>query len=213
MDDHTLERLEYGKVLDRIAGRCMLAMGARAARSLRPTPDVEAIRTRAQRVAEAAAVLRAGHDFPGERFDDPSTALDRAAVEGAALRPEELQTVAAVLRNARDLQKTLKRLAGEAPSLAKLGWDLVPHPDLLAAIDRAIEPDGSVADRASQELARLRREMDTLTDRIRQRLHAMIQSTTLASYLTGDYVTQRNGRNVLPVLATQAGQVDRKSVV
>jgi len=207
MDDHTLERLEYGKVLDRIAGRCMLAMGAQAARALRPAAEVETIRTRAQRVAEAAAVLRAGHDFPVERFDDPSTLLDRAAVEGSAIRPDELQTVAAVLRNARDLQQTLKRLAGEAPALAKLGWDLAPHPDLLAEIDRAIEPDGSVADRASQELARLRREMDTLTDRIRQRLHAMIQSTTLAQYLTGDYVTQRNGRNVLPVLATQAGQV------
>ncbi|MFO8012397.1 MAG: endonuclease MutS2 [Phycisphaerae bacterium] len=207
MDDHTFERLEYGKVLDRIAGRCMLAMGAAAARSLRPAPDREAIRTRAQRVAEAAAVLRAGHDFGVERFDDPSALLDRAGVEGSALRPDELQTVAAVLRNARDLQKVLKRLAGEAPSLAKLGWDLAPHPDLLAAIDRAIEPDGSVSDRASQELARLRREMDTLTDRIRQRLQAMIQSSTVAQYLTGDYVTQRNGRNVLPVLATQAGQV------
>ena len=207
MDNHTLERLEYGKVLDRIAGRCMLAMGAEAARSLRPTAEAEAIRTRAQRVAEAAGALAADHDFGVERFADPTALLDRAAIEGSTLRPEELQTVAAVLRNARDLQKVLKRLANEAPALAKLGWDLAPHPDLLAAIDRAIEPDGSVADGASPELARLRREMTTLEDRIRQRLQAMIQSSTVGTYLTGDYVTQRNGRNVIPVLATQAGQV------
>ena len=207
MDDHTLERLEYGKVLDRIAGRCMLAMGAAAARALRPAAEAETIRTRAQRVTETAAVLRAGHDFAVERFDDPSALLERAAIEGAALRPDELQTVAAVLRNARDLQKVLKRLTEKAPSLAKLGWDLAPHPDLLADIDRAIEADGSVSDRASADLARLRREMDVLTDRIRQRLQAMIQSSTLAPYLTGDYLTQRNGRNVIPVLATQAGQV------
>jgi len=207
MDDHTLERLEYGKVLDRIADRCMLAMAAEAARSLRPAAEAEAIRTRARRVAEAAGVLRAGRDFGVERFDDPSALLDRAGVEGSALRPDQLQTVAAVLRNARDLQKTLKRLADEAPALAKLGWDLAPHPDLLADIDRAIEPDGSVADDASPDLRRLRRDMAALADRIRQRLQAMIQSSTLAQHLTGDYVTQRNGRSVLPVLATQAGQV------
>ena len=207
MDDHTLERLEYGKVLDRIASRCMLAMGAAAARSLRPTADLEKIRTRAQRVSEAAALIDAGHDFAVERFDDPASLLDRAAIEGSALRPDEFQTVAAILRNARDLQSVLKKCAGEAPALAKLAWDLTPLPDLLADIDRTIEPDGRVADRASQELGRLRREIDALQDRIRVRLQALLQSSTLAPYLTGDYVTQRNGRNVVPVLATQAGQL------
>jgi len=207
MDDHTLARLEYGKVLEAIAGRCMVAMGAAAARSLRPTAEAEAIRTRARRVGEAAGVLQAGQDFGVERFDDPSALLDRAAIEGSALRPDELQTVAAVLRNARDLQKVLGRLADEAPALAKLGWDLAPHPDLLADIDRAIEPDGSVSDDASPELRRLRRDMTSMTDRIRERLQAMIRSGAVAPYLTGDYITQRNGRNVLPVLATQAGQV------
>jgi len=207
MNDHTLERLEYGKVLDRIAGRCVLPMGAEAARSLRPTADLEKIRTRAQRVAEAAAVIEAGHDFAVERFDDPSALLDRAAIEGSALRPEEFQTIAAILRNARDLQKVLKPCAGEAPALAKLAWDLTPLPDLLAEIDRTIEADGRVADRASPELARLRREIDAVQDRIRTRLQALLQSSTLAPYLTGDYLTQRNGRNVIPVLATQAGQV------
>jgi len=207
MDEHALERLEYGKVLDRIASRCMLAMGAAAVRSLRPTSDAEEIRTRAERVAEAAGLVRDGHDFAVERFEDPSSLLERAAVEGSALGPDELQTVAVILRNARDLQKVLKALAGEAPGLAKLGADLAPEPDLLAKIDKAIEPDGTVADDASADLARLRREMSALADRIRQRLHAMIQSSAVEPYLTGDYVTQRNGRNVIPVLATQAGQV------
>ena len=207
MDDHTLERLEYAKVLDRLASRCMLPMGVAVAQGLRPTSDLEAIRTRAQRVAEAADVLRAGQDFGVERFEDPAELLDRAAIRGSALRPEEFQTVAAILRNARDLQKVLKHLAGRAPALSKLGWDLSPNADLLATIDKTIAPDGTVADSASSELGRLRREIAALEDRIRTRLQAMIQSSTLQPYLTGDYITQRNGRNVIPVLATQSGQV------
>lgn len=207
MDYHTIERLEFGKVLDRIASGAMLAAGVQAVRDLRPTADVEALRTRAGRIAEGVAVFEDGHDFAVERFDDPAALLDRAGIEGAALTPVELQTVAAVLRNARDLQAALKRMADTAPTLAKLSWDLAPEPALLAAIEESIEPDGTVSDDASPDLARLRREMAALEQRIRVRLEALLTNANLQPYLTGDYVTQRNGRNVVPVLATQSGQL------
>jgi len=63
MDSHTLERLEFGKVLDRIAAGAMLSLGAAAVRALRPTTDLELVRTRSDRIAEGAAILGAGHDF------------------------------------------------------------------------------------------------------------------------------------------------------
>ncbi|MBE3069268.1 MAG: hypothetical protein IMZ66_03425, partial [Planctomycetes bacterium] len=176
MDNHTLERLEFAKVLNRIASGAMLATGAQAARDLRPTADVEALRTRAGRIAEGVAVFEAGHDFAVERFDDPADLLDRAGIEGAALVPVELQTVAAVLRNARDLQAALKRMADTAPTLAKLSWDLAPEPALLAAIDEAIEPDGTVSDDASPDLRRLRRAIAALEQRLRVRLEALLSS-------------------------------------
>ena len=117
MDQHTLERLEFGKVLERIAAGAMLAMGAAAVRALAPTGDLNVIRTRSDRTGEGAAVLQHGEDFAVERFEDPQNLLDRAAIEDSALAPTELQTVAAILRNARDLQKVFKRLRETAPTL------------------------------------------------------------------------------------------------
>ena len=207
MDAHTLERLEFEKVLDRIAALCVLSLGAEGARALRPADDLEHIKTRSQRIAEGVAILAAGHDFGVERFDDPKAVLDRARIEGTALGPDELQTVAAILRNARDLQKAFSRAGAAAPSLAKLSFDLAPNPDLLKEIGRCIEPDGTVADGASPDLARIRRDMAALQNRIRTRLEALIVNADVQPFLTGDYVTQRNGRNVVPVLATQSGQV------
>ena len=207
MDAHTLERLEFGKVLDRIAAGAMLSLGAAAARALAPTTDLELIRTRSERMAEGAAILAAGHDFAVERFEDPAAIFDRAAVEDSALTPAELQTVAAVLRNAEDLQKVFKHLRDTAPTLAKLSYDLVPDTDLLTDIARTIEPDGTVADDASPDLRRIRRALEALQDRIRTRLQALVQSSDIQKYLTGDFVTQRNGRNVIPVLATESGQI------
>jgi DNA mismatch repair protein MutS2 len=207
MDSHTLERLEFAKVLERIAAGCMLSLGAAAARAIMPTTDLELIRTRSGRLAEGARILSAGHDFGVERFEDPAPIFDRAAVEGSALMPAELQTVAAVLRNADDLQKSFKRIRDTAPTLAKLSSDLVPNNELLEDINRTIEPDGTVSDDASPDLRRIRRAMEELQARIRARLEALIQNADVRKYLTDDYVTQRNGRNVIPVLAAQSGQV------
>jgi DNA mismatch repair protein MutS2 len=207
MNAHTLERLEFGKVLDRIAAGCMLPLGAAAVRALAPLTDAEGIRTRADRIGEAAAILDQGHDFAVERFEDPGPILERAAIEDSALTAPDLQTVASVLRNARDLQRTFKRLRDAAPSLWKLSMDLAPEPDLLAAIERAIQPDGTVADGASEELRRIRRQVRDLQARIRKRLETLLQKADLKPFLTGDYVTLRNGRYVVPILATQAGEV------
>ncbi len=207
MDDHTLERLEFGKVLERIATECQTPLGAAAARALRPSPDLGAIRTRSARVAESAALMEKGRHFPVERFEDPAGLLERAAIEDAALTPGELQTVAIILRNAETFQAALRRDHEAAPSLWKLAFDLVPNPELREAIETVFEPDGSVSDSASAELKRIRRELRRLDADIRRRLDAMVQRTELQPYLTGDYVTHRSGRNVIPVASVQAGQV------
>jgi len=207
MDPHTLERLEFGKVLDRIAAGCMLPLGAAAARAIVPLTDPERIRTRADRITEATTVLATGNDFGVDRFEDPQPLIERAAIEDSVLVPAEFQTVAAILRNARDLQRTFKRLHETAPSLWKLSADLAPQPDLLEAIEKAIQPDGTVADEASGELQRIRREVRDLQERVRHRIEALLQKADMKPFLTGDYITQRSGRYVIPVLATQVGEV------
>jgi DNA mismatch repair protein MutS2 len=207
MDDHTLERLEFGKVLERIAGRARLGLGAAAARALRPTTDRGLIETRARRIGDAMAALDRDLAFGVEPFEDPADLLARAAIEDAALAPADLQAVATILRNARDLQKTFHGAREAAPSLWKLAADLAPEPALLKAIEEAIEPDGTVADHASPDLARIRRAMHDVQERVRLRLEKMVQQADLKPFLTGDYVTLRSGRYVIPVQAVQAGEI------
>jgi len=207
MDDHTLERLEFGKVLERIAGRARLGLGADAARRLRPAPDAAAVETQSARIGDAMAALDRDLAFAVEPFEDPADPLARAAIEDAALAPADLQTVATILRNARDLQKTFHGAREAAPSLWKLAADLAPEPALLRAIEEAIEPDGTVADGASADLARIRRAMRDVQERVRLRLEKMVQQADLKPFLTGDYVTLRSGRYVIPVQAVQAGEI------
>jgi DNA mismatch repair protein MutS2 len=173
----------------------------------RPTTDRGLIETRARRIGDAMAVLDAGGAFGVEPFEDPADLLARAAIEDAALAPADLQTVATILRNARDLQKTFHGAREAAPSLWKLAADLAPEPALLKAIEEAIEPDGTVADRASPDLARIRRAMHDVQERVRLRLEKMVRQADLKPFLTGDYVTLRSGRYVIPVQAVQAGEI------
>ena len=90
MDARTLERLEFRKVLDRIAAGCMISLGADAVRALEPTADLEQVRTRSGRIAEGAAILEAGGDFGLERiYEQGILPLRREAQEARMARMHE----------------------------------------------------------------------------------------------------------------------------
>ena len=58
-----------------------------------------------------------------------------------------------------------------------------------------------MADRASPELYDIRRRLRALNDRVRDRLNAIIRSSSLQKYLQDAIITMRNGRYVIPVRA------------
>ena len=194
MDAHTLERLEFGKVLERIAARARLGLGAEAVRRLRPAPDAAGVETRSARIRDAMAALDRDLAFGVEPFEDPADLLARAGIADAALAPADLQTVATILRNARDIQKTFKGRRGAATALVKLAADLAPEPALLKAIEEAIEPDGTVADRASPDLARIRRAMRDVQERVRDRLERMVRESVTRARSRRERREQPDGR-------------------
>jgi DNA mismatch repair protein MutS2 len=72
---------------------------------------------------------------------------------------------------------------------------------LLVAIEGKFEPDGSVADHASPELARIRRRMERQQRAIEESLRAMLRRLGPEGSLQEDLITVRSERFVLPVKA------------
>lgn len=208
--------LEWDRLLSALSARARSEPGRRAAESLPFAPDRDSALRALAEVKEAVDLDIAGEPIPAGALPDVDGALDRARI-GAPLDAAELRAVLGLLVAARSLRAFLRGRRDRAPLLAEacaldpaadLPGDASPDGALRPAarldalersLDRTFEPDGSISDRASPELASLRAERRTERDRLVRKLEELIARH--ADLLQDGYYTERDGRYVLPVRA------------
>ena len=95
------------------------------------------------------------------------------------------------------------RLAGKLPGLSELvgGADRRALRPLAESIERKIQPDGSLADDASPELNRIRREQERQQKLIEESLRAALRKLSGEGATQDDVITIRGERFVIPVRA------------
>jgi DNA mismatch repair protein MutS2 len=212
LDAHTRASLEFDAVVARIAAQTTCAPGKNAALSLAPLiRRVDADAEQAL-IEDAAAFLNAGGDIAFGGAEDLTDLVARAVL-GATLSGTDLRTIAETERALHAVARTSRVPAQKADALAVprgafkvlLGRRLDTS-DLIRRIDDAIEPDGRVADTASPELARIRRQQRALHDEIRDRCAAIVRNPSTAKLLSEAVVTVRAGRYVVPVRTEFVGE-------
>lgn len=200
MDKRTQRVLEYDKIIRMLAEHAVSEGGQERVLATEPSGDAREAARLLDETAQAQAVLLRNGRSPVDRFRNPQEAAGRAAV-GAILGPEELLQVASFLRAvmfARSEIRSLDSTEGAERITAEI-LGLVEHKSLLDDILRCIDDDGNVTDAASAELARIRRAIQRMHQKIRETLQKMIGSQAYQKYLQDPIVTQRNDRYVLPV--------------
>ncbi len=205
MDSKTLRILEYPKILDNLASYTAFAPSADLARRLRPTSDLREARRRLA-LTEEARLLLAASDLTIGGARDLRPVLEKAR-RSAMLEPHELLDVKSTLIAARSLARTFERLAGEYPLLADLAAQIPPPLGLIDAISRTLSERGEVLDSASPELGRIRRDLQTVHDRLMSRLQRLISDPKVTPYLQDALVTMRGGRYVIPLQADFKGRI------
>ena len=205
MDKH-LVTLEFPKILHKLASYAMFSASKELALALRPSPYLAEAQAWQAETSEAVHLLSAkvGMSVGGSRDVRPLTAR---AQRGAILLPTELLEIRQTLIAARDLQRTITRLAEVYPRLADIAQRIEPCPGLVNDISQAIDDHGEVKSSASPNLARIRRELETAHSRLMERLNRLVASSQYNRYLQEPLVTQRGGRYVVPLKAEFKGKI------
>jgi len=199
MDERTLRVLELDKILKALEERCATELAKELVRALLPSADIEEVRRRQKETSDARRRLERFGTPPLSGISDIRPLLERAQ-QGSVLEPQELLAIARTLERATDLK--LWMLKGDVEDSLKLQAERISdHAKLVARIRWCIGDDGQVLDRASDELASLRRRIKTVQQRMQQKLHDMLRDPSLAKYLQEPYYTIRSGRYCLPVRA------------
>ncbi len=200
LDPDSRRALEFDAVLEVVASHAVTEEGARRMAALNPLRDEAAARAHLAAVEETGREIGArGRLLPG-RLADPLVALGALAVEGARASTVALRDLALVLLAAADGRARLASLPErESPRLRSLGRGL---PDLrreARAIVDHVEPEGRITDDASAELKRLRAAVARTAEAIRRRLESFLREPGSGGVIRDEFVTQRNGRFVIPV--------------
>src|SRR5512143_334666 len=202
MESKTLQVLEYGKILGRLAGFCDFSASAELANALRPTSDCDEA-TRLLNETSEARLLLSTHDMSVGGSHDIRPAVD-LAVRGGVLDPHALLDVKATLIACREIRKSL---VGDLryPRLAHIAAGLPESFGIVDAVSRVLSDRGEVLDSASPRLGDIRHDLKIAHDRLMSRLQRYL--TEAANKLQEPIITQRDGRYVIPLRAEFKGQI------
>lgn len=207
MEHSGAEMLEFPVLRELVAGYASTPPGRAWTLALAPSRDAAWAATEQQRVGEVLRLLRAGFSFDFHGLADPSAWLERARISGAVLEVEELRALSVLVGRFRGFQECALTLTEElrdsVASLLQLATPLTESrfTGLLQSIDGKFAPDGSIADHASPELARIRRQMERQQRTIEDSLRTMLRRLEPDGSLQENLITVRGERFVLPVKA------------
>lgn len=202
MDEKIFKTMEYRKIIDQLSSYSQTALGKRTAEALQPATDLEDVKRMLQATDEAFKVdrLKGAPGFGG--IVDITPAVKRARI-GGTLNPHELLGIATTLEGSRRIKRYIATMheEHEVQLLFNLSDALSEQKTLEDAIKRCIDDSAEVLDSASPELASIRRELRGGEVRIREKLDAMIRSSSVSKMLQDQLITIRGDRFVIPVKA------------
>ena len=199
-----LVALEWEPLLRLVSGFAASAIGRDGVLALRPSTDASWIAHQHRLTGELRLLLGEQVSIPLGGLFDPTELAAKARIPEAALESGELQAVARLANDIAAWQALLQsppaRLVGKLAGLSELSAGLTQGLRTLAeSIERKIQPDGSLADDASPELGRIRREQDRQQRVIEESLRAALRKLSSEGATQDDVITIRGDRFVIPV--------------
>jgi len=196
--------LEWQPLLVLVAGFASSSVGRDAILSLHPSADEAWITRQHQLTGEVRIILGEQISIPLGGLFDPTQLAAKAQIPGAALEAGELQAVARLANDVASWQGLLQappaRLVGKIPGLSALSAALTGSLRPLAeSIERKIQPDGTLADDASPELNRVRRDQERQQRLIEESLRSALRKLSSDGATQEDLITIRGDRFVIPV--------------
>ena len=211
------EVLEF-EALRQLLGRYISSpLGRRELEKVQPHADRARLTEDLAETGEAVEYLRAAArptarggairiDFNG--LPDTEASVHKLRIEGASLDPKEIFDLFALLDRAADAKSLLAAAAERFPRLGRRAQAIGDFRLLLKDLEGKILPDGSIADHASVALARVRRDMERQKKSIQESLERFLRAHREEGVLQEEFVTIRNERFVVPVIAGQRRKLD-----
>ncbi len=209
---HTSERvLEFHDFRQLLAVYTASPLGRERVSTLEPSRDREWIERQQQLTEELRGYLRTGGSFDFHGLLDPGLLIDKSRIRGAVLELSEIRDILMLADRAAEWREIALHPTVQVQEnwreLTSLSEQLSDFAPLLKYFANKILPDGTLDDRASPELARIRREIEKQKRTIQESLRSYLRRLSEGGAVQDELVTIRGDRFVIPVKTEQRRRV------
>ncbi len=197
MNETAITMLEFNKIRESIRPFAMSEQAKAMIDRLQPSVDADVISNWLKETTEARAIVNAGASVPLHSMQGVEQTIERLG-KGSSLLPEQLAAVGDFLENGLKLKKFMKSKEQLAPQISMYAYSMHDLKELAEEIYRCIR-NNRVDDLASKELAKLRKKIGAVEDRIKSKLDSILRSPAYRDSLQDQLVSMRDGRYVIPV--------------
>src|SRR5216684_1712967 len=209
---HSSSRLlEFETLRDLLAGYASSPLGKRRVAELLPSLDRPWIETQQQLTTEIREYRRVGGRFEFAGLPEVQKLIEKSRIAGAALETTEIRDVVLVADRAAEWREIVR----QPPAAMRSAWTGVEtlsagiqdFTGFLRAFHNKILPDGTLDDRASPEIRRIRRDTEKQKRQIQESLRGYLRILAEGGSVQDELITIRGERFVIPVKVEQKRRV------
>jgi DNA mismatch repair protein MutS2 len=202
--------LEFESLRDLVRSYASSPLGQGQIAALAPSTDRQWIDNQQQLTVEIREFRREGGRFEFSGLLDISKTVAEARIQGAVLETTEIRDVVLVVDRAaewREIALSPPAAMKAWSTVAALSSGIADFTEFLRAFRNKIQPDGTLEDRASPELARIRRETERQKRTIQESLRGYLRRLAEGGAVQDELITIRGERFVIPIKIEQKRRV------
>ena len=197
-------KIGFDKIRSLVYDKCLSPLGKECVEKIQFSTDLSVISKQLSQIDEFVRIIHGDREFPVNHFIDVRYSLQRIHPENTFLSEKELFDIKHSLQTIQDITRFFRAQDENKdivyPTLTALAGNIPVFPELIKKIDTILDKYGNMKDHASPELARIRKEIQTITGSISRTLQNILRSAKSEGLVDKDVApTMRDGRLVIPV--------------
>jgi len=167
--------------------------------SLKPLSNKGIINKELDITLEAKQICDIYNGIPLFGYSDLRDILDKCKVKESYLFPDEFIKIADNLEAYKGLKSFVHKIKEDFPLLKDITKYLTYNENLLNEIRNKIDPEKRVRSNASEELKKIRNQINVKTGRLRERVNKILIKLAKKGMVQESIVTIKEGRMVIPL--------------
>src|SRR5271163_1245356 len=203
--------LEFETLRALLAGYASSPLGQRRIAELLPSLDRAWIEKQQQLTTEIREYRRVGGGFEFAGLPEVGELIEESRIIGAAFETTEIRDIVLVAGRASEWREIVRQppaaMRSDWAAVRTLSDGIADFSAFLRVFRNKILPDGTLDDRASPELSRVRREIERQKRQIQESLRGHLRKLAEGGTVQDELITIRGERFVIPVKVEQKRRV------